>query len=187
MGYYSSNRSGQKMNNAEAKLLARLKAGEPDAVRQWFAHYHDRLLAFVSKKIDNPKDAEELVQETFMNCLKHLPLFRGGSSIFTWMCSIANHEVADFYRKKYAKKALHTVPLADFLLHTKVENAHEVAEKVQLVLSKMRSDYKELLLLKYVDGKRVKEIAAELGRTVKSIEADLFRAREEFRLLYETI
>lgn len=177
------------MTSTESHLLARLKAGDPQAVRQWFSQYHDRLLAFISKKIDNPKDAEELTQETFMNCLKHLPLFRGESQIFTWMCGIAQHEVADFYRKKYAKKALQTLPLADFLTHTKVENAHEVAEKVQLVLMKMRADYRELLLLKYIDGKKVKEIALELSRTVKSIEADLFRAREEFRVLwlaYET-
>lgn len=172
------------MTDAEVQLLARLKSGNSDAVRQWFAQYHTRLLSYISKKIDNPGDAEELVQETFMNCLKHLPLFRGSSSIFTWMCSIANHEVADFYRKKYAKKALHTVPLADFLIHTKVENAHEVAEKVQMVLSKMRADYQELLQLKYIDGKRVKVIAEELDRTVKSVEADLFRAREEFRSLW---
>lgn len=177
------------MMNSETQLLARLKAGDPQAVRQWFAEYHDRLLNFIAKKVSNDKDAEELTQETFMNCLKHLPLYRGEGKIFTWMCGIAHHEVADYYRKKYAKKALQTLPLADFLAETKVENAHEVAEKVQQVLKRMRDEYRELLLLKYIDNKKVKEIALELGRTVKSVEADLFRAREEFRLLwlaYET-
>src|SRR3989344_1118054 len=103
------------MIKIDAVLLARLKSGDSPAVNEWFRAYHDRLLAFVSQKIDNAHDAEELVQETFVNCLKHLPLFRGESSIWTWMCGIAQHEVADFYRKKYAKKALKLLPLGEWL------------------------------------------------------------------------
>jgi len=48
----------------------------------------------------------------------------------------------------------------------------------------MKKEYRELLLLKYIDKMRVKEISILLDRTVKSIESDLFRAREEFRVIY---
>lgn len=165
-------------------MLAKLKSGDPEGVRLWFDQYHDRMLRSVLVRVSNPKDAEEIVQETFLNCLKHLPLFRGESSIWTWMNSIARHEIADHYRKKYAKKTLETLPLHDWLLAKDVHDSHEVAEQVRVVLSKMRENYQELLLMKYVDNLKVSKIAEILGRSVKAVESDLFRAREEFRVIW---
>jgi DNA-directed RNA polymerase specialized sigma24 family protein len=48
----------------------------------------------------------------------------------------------------------------------------------------MKKKYSDLLRDKYIEGKKVAVIAAEKGRTVKAIESDLFRAREEFRVLW---
>lgn len=162
-------------------LIKRLKLGEEKAVDEWFTVYHGRILAFIKKKISSDKDAEELAQETFVNCLKHLPLFRGKSSIFTWMCSIAKHEMADYYRKKYAKFAIRTLPLGEMLLASPIDDATEVSRKVKIILARMTKQQRELLLMKYVDKKKVKDIAKQLGRTAKAVESDLFRARGEFR------
>ncbi len=168
----------------DQQLLTELKAGKSKAVQKWFDLYHDRLLRFVLIKVSNSKDAEELVQDTFMSCLKHLPLFRGRSSIWTWMVGVARHEIADYYRKKYAKKAIHALSLDELFFSEPVDNAHQVSEKVKIALAAIKEDYCELLLLKYVDKKKVKEIAIELGRSVKAIESDLFRARLAFRNVY---
>lgn len=169
---------------ADAQLLADLRTGDPRAVEIWFQQYHDRLLRYVLKRISTQKDAEELVQETFMNCLKHLPLFRGNASVWTWMCSIAHHEVSDYYRKKYAKRALKTFPLGELLVAAPIQDAHETAVMVKKILSKMGQRSAELLQSKYVDQKKVAEIAGDLGRSVKAIESELFRARQEFKQLW---
>lgn len=169
----------------EKSLLVDLKAGKPDAVKAWFEEYHSKLLTLTRSKIDNEHDAEELVQETFINCLKQINLFRGESSIWTWMQSIARHEIADFYRKKYAKKALKTIPIADFLLVESDKTFDDVVEKVQIILAKMDKYTQELLKLKYVDNKKVAEIAAHFNKTIKAVEAELYRARLEFRKLWE--
>jgi len=65
-----------------------------------------------------------------------------------------------------------------------LSDSHEISERVKQVIADLSEEYRELLLLKYVDKKKVKEIARELKRTVKAVESDLFRAREEFRRLY---
>jgi RNA polymerase sigma-70 factor (ECF subfamily) len=174
------------MHLADEKLLAQLRAGEPAAVRTWFSQYHDKLFRWVSQKISNDKDVEEVVQDTFMSCLKHLPLFRGESGIWTWMARVAHHEVADYYRKRYAKKFIQALPLHEFLGLEEVVDAHEVSVKVKDVLKKMTSESREILQLKYIDKKKVKDIAREMGKSVKSIESLLFRARLEFRELYGT-
>jgi RNA polymerase sigma-70 factor, ECF subfamily len=100
------------------------------------------------------------------------------------MLSIARHEVADYYRRKYAKKALQTLPLSDFLLSLRVDDSSEVSLQVRKILSQMSEYSRELLLRKYVDGKKVAELAKEMGRSAKSIESELFRARREFRTLW---
>ncbi len=168
----------------EQLLIIKLKQGDPKAVSYWFKTYKSRLLAVVIGKISNKQDSEEIVQQTFLNCLRHLPLFRGKSSIWTWMNSIARHEIADYFRKKYAKKALKTTHLSDLLMIDDIDNSEEVSQKVKFVLKKMKGHYGELLMLKYVDGKKVPAIAKEMGRSIKSVESDLFRARKEFRFLW---
>lgn len=168
----------------ESALLEGLKDGLPQAVEYWFKHFQPKVLAFVSTKVSIEKDAEEITQEIFLNCLKHLPLFRGESSILTWMYSIARHEVADYYRKKYAKKAISLLPLNEILQIEDVKDAHTVSENVRQVFYQMTQEHRELLLLKYIDQKKVKDIADELGKSVKSVESDLFRARIEFKRLY---
>lgn len=168
----------------EQILINKLKAGDQQAAKAWFLIYKSRLLNLVLKKVSIREDAEEIVQETFINCLKGLNLFRGQASLFSWMQSILRHEIADYYRKRYAKKAIRTLPLGDFLLNHTVVNAHESSIRVKKVLAKMLKEKRELLLLKYVDRLAVKEIANLLGKTIKAVESDLFRARREFRELY---
>ncbi|MDA1080004.1 MAG: RNA polymerase sigma factor [bacterium] len=173
--------------SSEKQLIEQLKRGESSAVRAWFALYHDRLLAYVSSRVGDLSDCEELTQEVFLHALKQLPLFRGSSTLWTWMISIARHEVADFYRKRFAKKALQTLPLAEQLFSLPLEDSDEVSRVVLLCLSRMRAYSAELLRLKYIDKKRVADIGRELGKSVKAIESELFRARGEFRELYAVV
>jgi RNA polymerase sigma-70 factor (ECF subfamily) len=100
------------------------------------------------------------------------------------MCSIARHEIADYYRKRYAKKALKTLPLVDWLVCEYPKDATEVAESVRATLLKMTPKYRNLLLGKYLDDYSVKQLANQHDKTEKSIESDLFRAREEFKELW---
>ena len=70
------------------------------------------------------------------------------------------------------------------MLEQNYKDAASSAELVSMVLKRMVQKNRELLLKKYVDCKKVKEIASEMGNTVKSVESDLFRARQEFRSLW---
>lgn len=171
----------------EQRLIEKLRRGENPAVKRWFKLFSPYLLVIALKKVSSREDAQDLVQETFVNCLRQLSLFEGRSRLKTWMVSILRHEIADFYRKKYAKKALKTVPLANLILSQPIKDASETSTKVRLVLAEMSRERRELLLMKYVDRKRVKEIAQHWSKTAKAVESELFRAREEFRALYARV
>ncbi len=175
-------------SQVEQILIRRIRSGDNSAVREWFSMYHDRLLSFVSLKIPGHFDAEELVQEVFVNSLRQMNLFKGNSSLWTWMVSIARHEIADYYRKKYAKHALRSLPLSYVFEELKTSSNSAISdrqESVHSVLSCLSQLQQELLRLKYIDGKSVTEIAQSIGRTVKSVESELYRARVAFREQWE--
>jgi RNA polymerase sigma-70 factor, ECF subfamily len=174
----------QFSSHIETALLEDLKRAAPQAVQTWYLHYTKPLEKFIAGKVDNAQDVEELVHDTFMSCLKHLPLFRGESSIKTWMVRIAQHEIADYYRRKYAKKVIKTLSVNEFSELASVETSYEISQKVKSVLRKMSASSRELLQRKYVDKQHVKTLAQELGRSAKGVEGLLFRARAEFRELY---
>jgi RNA polymerase sigma-70 factor (ECF subfamily) len=171
----------------ERVLVEAIKNGHELAIEYWFKHYYKKLLTLALQKLPNSAVAEEIVQETFVNCLRAINLFKGNSSLLTYMQSILRHEINDFYRKRYAKKFIKTIPLSEVFLEHEFKDAHETAVMVKLVLKKMARRSRELLMQKYVDKKRVKDLARELGRTEKAIESELFRARKEFRLLWANI
>lgn len=179
------------MSKDEKTLVFDLKKGSKSAVQIWFKQYFPKMLNYALTRVSNQEIAEEIVQESFINCLKNLHFFQEKSSLWTWMVSILKHEIADHYRKVYAKKAIKLLPIGDFILGKEddlgsllISDSHEVSERVRNTFAQMSDYYRELLYLKYVDNKKVKEIARELKKTVKSIESDLFRARNEFRELW---
>jgi RNA polymerase sigma-70 factor (ECF subfamily) len=177
----------QNTPNQDNALTTDLKLGLPEAVEIWYRKYYPVVHKFIALKIDNNKDVEEITRETFLNCLRDLPLFQGRSSLKTWMLRIASHEVADYYRRRYAKKFIKAIPLSHLLFTEDPKNMHETSVYVVEVLRRMRAEYKELIILKYVDNLSVKEIAMTINRSIKSVESDLFRARKEFRILYHTV
>lgn len=166
------------------QLLVDLKYGRPEAVQAWYQQYSQKLHKHITQKISNPSDVDELVHDVFMECLKHLPLFRGDSSIWTWMLHVAQHEIADYYRKSYAKKVIQTLPVTELNEFPEIEGSFEISQKVKSVLKKMSATSRELLQRKYIDKQHVKKISEDLGRSHKSIESLLFRARIEFKELY---
>lgn len=168
----------------ESVLIFQLRVGNEKAVERWYSQYVKKLLRFILTKVSQPRDAEEICQDTFLACLESLPLFKGNASLWTWMCSVARHEIADYFRKKYAKKLITMVPFSDVIIPGQFFDVHGVSRSVKNVLSQLSFSERELLLLKYVDNVSVKHIACRMGVSFKSAESALFRAKKAFQTIY---
>ena len=153
--------------------------------------YRQRLFRFVAGKIGDEKDVEEIVQDTLLAAYDSLPIFKGDSSLFTWVCGIARHEVADFYRRQKIKKIVFSkLPFLENLVSKALgpELAYQELEKKRQILGTLKSlgeGYSQVLRLKYIDGLSMKEIAEKLDITVKAVESRLTRARLAFQKVYE--
>jgi len=156
-------------------------------MEQLIKENHLKLKNYIASKISNSKDAEEILQETLISAHESYPFFKAKSSFFTWVCGIANHETADFYRRKKIKTVLFSrFPFLENIVSqalTPDENLEkqELREEVKKVLSGLTEGYSQILRLKYYHGLSMLEIAVKLKTTVKAVESKLSRAREAFR------
>ena len=153
---------------------------------QIYFQHQNRLRNFIAQRVTDPQDVEEILQETFVAALESLDRFSGRSSFFTWLCAIAKHEIADFYRKKKIKTCLVSrLPWLEDLASQalgpeQVLLRKEFEAKVLATMRNLNEGYREVLRLKYYEGLSVKEIALQLNESVKAVESRLFRARQAF-------
>ncbi|MDK2979383.1 MAG: hypothetical protein PWP52_2097 [Bacteroidales bacterium] len=69
-------------------------------LKEWVARYTEDLYYRASYKISDNDLAKDLVQETFLAAAEKITTFKGESSPKTWLFSILNHKIIDYYRKK---------------------------------------------------------------------------------------
>jgi len=152
--------------------------------------YRQRLTGFVARKVRDSFDVEEIVQESLIAGLDSLPMFKGRSSLYTWLCAIAKHEIADFYRRKKIKQIVFSkLPFLEKLVSEALgpELAYQELETKRRIVKTLKSlseGYEQVLRLKYIDGLSMKEIAERLSITVKAVESRLTRARLAFQKVY---
>ena len=87
-------------------LLARLAAGEHDALEELFARY--RVLAYrvAYRLLGNDADALDAVQEGFIKALSHLESFQGRSSFKTWLLRVVSNAALDVGRQRSRREML---------------------------------------------------------------------------------
>ncbi|MDO8551435.1 MAG: RNA polymerase sigma factor [bacterium] len=147
---------------------------------------------FIEARVSDRDDAEEIWQETLTSAYKSMPNFGGYSSFSSWLCGIAKHETADFYRKKKIKTVLFShLPFLEELADQALGPQEQVLEeelklKIKSSFKKISEGYQVVLRLKYIDGLSVSQIARRLDLTVKAVESRLSRARFAFREAWTT-
>jgi len=149
-----------------------------------------RLKQFIAQRVEDSEETEEILQETLISASECLELYSGKSSFFTWLCGIAKHEIADFYRKKKIKTILFShFPWLENLASEalgpeQILLRRETIKRAQKTLRSLSEGYQQVLRLKYYQGLSVKEIARQLNETIKAIESRLTRARQAFAANY---
>lgn len=168
----------------ERELVDRMLRGGKGEFEKLYKKEIAGLRRFIQSKIGSVEDVEELGQDTFLAFLDSLPLFGFRSTLKTFLYSIARHEVADYFRRKYAKRALKLVPIIGEFVAEELFTTRELSQRIEEVYRKILPEYAQILRLKYEENMSVKQIARKLKTTVKAAESKLFRARKAFQLAY---
>jgi RNA polymerase sigma-70 factor (ECF subfamily) len=179
--------------NNETRLVEKLSSGDSAAMAEFYNLYRNRLYSLVLEHVDRDENiAEDLVHEVFLAALSSLDKFRGDSQLYTWLRSIALHKINDFYRHQ-AREPRPRESSADSdgleleqprdsepAIHTVLED-EEDRQSVHQALADLPHDYQEVLVLKYLKDMPVLAISQIMGRSPKSVEGLLSRARKAMR------
>lgn len=173
------------------QLVKRILAGKKGAVAKLYRELSPSVRAYLCGRVGREEDVEELLQDTFMSLLDSLSLYRGEASVKTYALSIARHEVADWYRKRYVRKMIEkTAPLFDSMM-IEVSTPEWEMKKKRLkakffaTYGRMSLKQQDILSYRYELGMSVKEIAKKMGMSAKAAESLLYRTRVAFRVAYE--
>jgi RNA polymerase sigma-70 factor (ECF subfamily) len=156
-------------------------------MEEFYKKYQKSIKRVVSQKINDEGVAEELTNDILLAGFQSLPSFNGKSSEFSWLCAIAKHKIIDYYRKKKLKTILFSVSplfeeIADKALGPEKESLREELQgEVRKTLREVRTGYKKILRLKYLEGLKIKQIAKLMKLSVKAVESRLMRAKKQFK------
>jgi RNA polymerase sigma-70 factor (ECF subfamily) len=183
----------------EQDLITRMRRGEQRAFNQFFDSYAARLGAFATRRSSlNAAAIEDVVQMTMINAMRGLASFRGGSSLFTWLCQICRNQLADVRRKAVRQPQMESLdelgdekPLARIIQLTDFRDpldeclADGVRSAVRHAINSLPPHYGRILELRYGDELTVPEIARVLQVSESAAESQLVRARGAFRTSWQ--
>ena len=160
---------------SEEEFLLRLQAGDEEAwVELVNGELSTRLYDYLRHKLPTPQDVEDVVHDTFSAVVRAIPNFDGRVKLSTFLFSLAQHKLADFWRRRPE-----TAELSDTMIGPGL--SQESIEFIE-VLQRLKEEHRQVLLMRYHIGLGVDEIASVLGKTYRGAESLLSRARAELKL-----
>lgn len=155
-----------------------------------FRRWYDRALSIVYPFVfarcgGDQTMAVEVTQEAFVEAVRHRDSFDGAADPVSWVCGIARHKIADHYRRldRERRRFLKLV-YREREAEPRLGEAVEEHQTIAVALRALTPNQRAVLIMHYLDGMPVREIAASLERTEHAVESLLTRARESFRRAY---
>jgi RNA polymerase sigma-70 factor (ECF subfamily) len=170
----------------EARLIARVCAGDREAFEALYRLYHPRLARFLDRMTRHPALVDELLNDTMLVVWRRAASFNGRSKVSTWVFGIA-------YRK--ALKALRQLDDAVEDDRTEEPAESEDAEPehqfgrlqlhalLQRALQGLSAEHRAVVDLTYFHGMGYREIAEVVDCPVDTVKTRMFHARRRLRLL----
>lgn len=135
--------------------------------------YSPMLLRLACTRLENPADAEDVVQEVFLKLLTARPSFRDAEHEKAWLIRTTLHRAADL-RKAASRR---NVPLEEALL----ASAPEPEDRLLAAVRALPEKYGAVIHLHYYEGYSLKEIGKLLGLPTATVGTRLARGRERLR------
>lgn len=168
----------------DRELVNEILAGDADAFNRLHELYAQRLYRFAVKRLGDATEAEDVVQDVFLEVHKCLGSWEGRSALLTWMFGIAHHQLCRRFRKKTP------IGIPDEQLEAAAppvepeatsEHRVDAARVLEACADTLDEDVspaqREIFDLYYGENRSTKQIAEDLGKSNQAIKISLFRTR----------
>ncbi|MDX6622297.1 MAG: hypothetical protein QOE75_229 [Solirubrobacterales bacterium] len=163
----------------DEKLIAMTRAGDPSAFEMIVDRYQGRLLGFCRQMLNSTEDAEDVLQEVFVNAHRAMLRDEREINLRPWLYRIARNRCLNHLRKPTAdaQESMDMVPAVE--ASSTAERVHNREEFRQILgdVNKLPETQRSALLLREMDALSYEEIAAAMDTTVPSVKSLLVRAR----------
>jgi len=180
---------GAGRNLEEPGFADRLKQADQQAWQSFFEAYAEPLFLYLCHRTGDRHAAEDLRQETFIEAIRSVRNYRREAPLFSWLCGIAKHKAAGYLRRN--RREIASGDTGDAAGAGKDTGARgdtgassETRSLVVETLWTLPEDYRKALVLHYVQGLSVEQVASKIGRSYKAAESLLSRARGSFERSY---
>ena len=170
--------SGTNKDMAEVQRDSASKAAASADLKELIAAYGDRLLRSAYLLCGDETEAQDLVQETFLQALKSAYRFRGDSAVYTWL-----HGILRNLCHRHLRKQKRYVYDEDRLLKEPFQpdsacasDRDFCAAKLARALQQLSPEHREVVVLRYFENMKIQEIAEHTGVSKGTVKSRLFYA-----------
>jgi RNA polymerase sigma-70 factor (ECF subfamily) len=170
----------------EERLARGLRGEDPEARRELLDAYGDRLLRSAFLLCGHETDAQDLVQETFLQGVRSAHRFRGCSTVYTWLHAILLNLIRHYHRDR--RRVIYEDELANREIAAPAENLSRLdiettSAALADALRQLSGPHREVLILRYYENMKIHEMARHLGISKGTVKSRLHYAIGQMRRL----
>lgn len=185
----------------ELALIEGLRTGEEAAYETLIRRFEHPVFNVVSRLMNDPSDAADVVQEVFLKVFRNVGNFRGDSSLKTWIYRISVNEARN-HRRWFSRHRRQEVGLdadsGEAGKHGQARNYeeslpdpgrspfeavadHETQELIEQALSQVNPKFRAALVLREMEGLSYEEISEILDVSLGTVKSRILRGRDALR------
>ncbi|MGQ0446594.1 MAG: RNA polymerase sigma factor, partial [Beijerinckiaceae bacterium] len=178
----------------EAELIRRALARDDKAFRTIMERHNRRLYRIARSILRNGAEAEDVVQETYVNAFAHLGRFRGDSTLATWLSRLTMNEALGRLRRDRQPVNLETFEPrrseAQIIKFPQMAGSddpersmaqREILQLVERAIDKLPDIFRIVFMTRVIEGMSTEETANLLGLQLDTVKTRLHRARRLVR------
>lgn len=164
---------------------------DPDSFGEFYDLYVERIYRFIYFKVSSTEDAQDLTSEVFLKVWQYINEKNIIKNLNALIYQIARNLVIDYYRKKAKSSINAEETLLKNITDTKSEDmqkqVHTLIEMQGLepLLRKLKDEYREVIVLRYIEEYSLKEIASILDKQTGNVKVLLHRAVKRLKEMCE--
>ena len=173
-----------------AAVLARARQGDGDAFRSLVELHSRQAFALAYRLTGDERDADDVVQESFIRAYRQIGRFEARSNFGTWLHRIVVNCAMDLLRARHARRGergadpveeLPDVLASDDPSPERLARSAEIRQRVESSMGRLTPDERVAFTLRHYEGRSIDEICATMGVQKSAAKHAVFRAVRKLR------
>jgi RNA polymerase sigma-70 factor (ECF subfamily) len=169
----------------DALLLLRARNGDADAFADFVIRWQDRLRGHAERLTGQRAAADDVLQETWIAVLKGLWRLSDLGAYRAWIYRILSRKAADWVRRNQRQRRLDRHAAREAVVTSGGEQRSDRIESLDDAVKRLSPPLRDVVLLHYVEGFSVEEVAGVLRIPRGTVKSRLHNARKQLRALIE--